>query len=107
MEPYTKRIRRSLDIFHVVLGYINRELLRKELILTYVTLVVCMMGMMYQCIDVLSSYLEYPTIMNVLEAREAAKFPAITMCLSPWYNLTMVCEKLDGKCTKKDIVSTR
>lgn len=99
-----KRLRRQAESLNAAISYVNTNVLRKDLILTYVTLVVFSIGMFYQCIDVLSGYLEYPTLMSVLEEREAAKFPAVTMCLSPWYNLSMVCEKTNGRCTKKDLV---
>ncbi|XP_028966366.1 uncharacterized protein LOC114828007 [Galendromus occidentalis] len=99
-----KQLKGQTSVVPMFWRYIRAEFLRKDLILTYITLVFSIVGMLYQCIDVLSSYLEYPTLMNILEEREAARFPAMTTCLSPWYNLTMVCEKRNGQCSKKDVM---
>lgn len=84
-------------IFNTVRSQIRRH--ARIWILILICYVTCFL---YQSNKVIEEYLTYPSYVTFVEVKEAAVFPALTVCLSPWYNITQVCDTLP--CSNKDLV---
>ncbi|XP_028967647.1 uncharacterized protein LOC114828292 [Galendromus occidentalis] len=70
----------------------------------FVVFSVCGIGMLYQVTFTIKNYLDYPSVVSSIIEKDAADFPAVTVCPESWFNLSQVCRYFPKNCSRKDVM---
>lgn len=79
---------------------------RKRTVIVWMIGLVCVVGATYQTFISLQNFFTYPSVVSSTLEKEAAEFPAVTICPENWYNMSQVCHWWPKNCTRKDVVSS-